>query len=41
MARANPLGFVEPDSEIEWMIHKRLRGATEGSTSRSIDIKDK
>ena len=41
MTHVNPSGFVEPDSEIEWRIHRRLRGATEGSTFRNIEIKDR
>ena len=41
MAHTNPTRFVVVDSEIEWMIHRILREATKGSTSRVIDIEDK
>ena len=41
MTRENPTWFVEPDSEIDQMIHRRLRGTTGGSTSRSIEIEDR
>ena len=41
MTRANPTGFVEPDNEIQRTMHRRLRGTTEGSTSRRMDIEDK
>ena len=39
MTHTNPLGFVEADSEMELTIHRRLRGATEGSTLDNIEIK--
>ena len=41
MTSVNPTRFVEPDSEIERTIHRRLTGATEGSMSRVINIKTK
>ena len=41
MTHANLLGIVEPDSEIQQMIHRWLRGITEGFTSRNMEIEDK
>ena len=41
MTHANPMGFMEPNSEIKRTILKRLRGATISSTSGNIDIEDK
>ena len=41
MTCANPMKFVKPDNEIERAIHRRLSGATEGSTPRNVDIEDR
>ena len=41
MILANPSWFIEPDSEIDWMIRNQLKRATDGSTFRNINIYDK
>ncbi len=37
MTRANPTGIVEPNEEIERVIHQRLRETQVGSPSRSVE----
>ena len=41
MTSVNTTGFVEPDAEIEWTIHRSFRAVIEGSISGNVDIKEK